>query len=890
MKLRPVGSFRDSKIEMNKASKLLLLLGALLSICSSFIIVVVSSEGNLSACSEFFRDGKRAENDADATDNDWFMLQRVYPHDDVNPVLYENARQSLRARALNKTGSLVAQWKSIGPSNVGGRITSLVLHPTNPKIIYAGAATGGVWKSTDGGVTWTNVFNGSASIGSLILSPANPEIVYVGTGEGNPGGIAIYPGNGIWRSTNGGQSWINLGLTNSGQIGKLAIHPSSPNRIFAAALGRYRSRTQDRGVYRSVDSGATWQRVLFLNDTTGACEVLVDPSNQNRIYAAMWNRYRPITYSIIGGVNSGLWVSTDAGDSWAQATNGFPSNDANLGRVSLAIAPSQPSTVYALASNGTGVRGVYKSTDSGNSWTQVLVGNPFSGEGQVWYNNFIAVHPTNPNTLFAGMTAMYKSTDGGATWTDVTFTMHVDHHAILFDPKTPANMIVGNDGGVFLSTNTGSSWIKSFHLPISQFYAGTVDFSNPQRYLGGTQDNGTPRTITGSDSDWTSIYGGDGFYALVDPKDPNRVYAESQNGGLGYSTDGGANFFYGSTIGISSSDRKNWCTPIAMDQNNTLTLYTGTQRMYRTKNGMQSWTAISGDLTRGANGRIGTITTIDVAGTDSNVVYVGTDDGKISVTTNGGATWKDITGTLPVRWVTRVTIDPDSANIAYVTQSGYLEDNFSSHLNKTTNFGETWTSVGGDLPDIPLNDIIIDPVYKGKLYIATDVGVMISSNGGMNWNALGTGIPEVPVHDLAIHSPTRKLFAFTHGRSAYSFDLTSLTSVNTAQSSAVRSFVLEQNYPNPFNPVTVISYQFSVTSQVTLKVFDILGREVETLVNEEKEPGTYTAQWNALAYASGISAKGGYASGVYFYTLQSRPKDGGQARSFAETKKMLLLR
>lgn len=310
--------------------------------------------------------------------------------------------------------------------------------------------------------------------------------------------------------------------------------------------------------------------------------------------------------------------------------------------------------------------------------------------------------------------------------------------------------------------------------------------------------------------------------------------------------------------------------------------------MYRTKNGMQSWTAISEDLTRGANGRIGTITTIDAAGTDSNVVYVGTDDGKISVTTNGGTTWNDITSTLPVRWVTRVTIDPDSANVAYVTQSGYLEDILSSHLNKTTNFGQTWTSVGGDLPNIPLNDIIIDPVYRGNLYVATDVGVMVSSNGGKNWNALGTGMPEVPVHDLAIHSPTRKLFAFTHGRSAYSFDLTSLTSVNNAQSSAVRGFALEQNYPNPFNPVTHFQFSTANLQFVTLKVFDVAGREVATLVDEEMDAGSYTVQWNAA----------GFASGIYFYTLQARQKeggralqkDGGQAGSFVETKKMLLLK
>jgi photosystem II stability/assembly factor-like uncharacterized protein len=858
-------------VKTKKVANIIIAFGVLLAVCVSFFITVGLPGRDIFARHDFFERGMEAENESDAIDNDWFMLQRVYPHDDVDPVLYERARQSLRVHALNKAASVIPKWKSIGPSNVGGRITSLALHPTNPKILYAGAAAGGVWKSTDGGSRWANVFNGSASIGSLILSPANPEIVYVGTGEGNPGGVAIYPGNGIWRSTNGGQSWTNLGLTNAGQIGKLAIHPDSPNRVFAAVLGRYRSRTQDRGIYRSVDSGATWQRVLFLNDTTGACEVVIDPADQNRIYAAMWNRYRPLTYSIIGGIKSGVWISTDGGDQWAQATNGFPFNDANLGRVSLAIAPSQPSTVYALASDGTGVRGVYKTTDSGNSWAQVMTGTPFSSESQVWYNNFIAVHPTDPNTLFAGMTEMYKSTDGGATWSDVSSTMHVDHHAIVFTPNSPTDIVVGNDGGVFLSTNTGSSWNKSFHLPITQFYAGTIDFSNPQRYLGGTQDNGTPRTMTGSDSNWTSIYGGDGFYVLVDPKNPNRIYAESQYGGLGYSTDGGANFLDG-TSGITSTDRKNWCTPIAMDQNSTLTLYTGTHRLYKSTNGMQSWTAISDDLTRGANGRIGTITTIDVARTDPKVVYAGTDDGKVSVTTDGGISWMDVTGTLPVRWVTRVTIDPDSANVAYVTQSGFLEDLFSSHLNKTTDFGKTWTSVGEDLPNIPLNDVIIDPVYRGYLYIATDVGVMVSINSGKNWNVLGTELPEVPVQDLALHSPTRKLAAFTHGRSVYAFDLTTLTSVNVLRNSAVTGFELEQNYPNPFNPTTVISYQLPVISKVTLKIYDALGREVATLVNEEMKLGRNTVQWDGSRFASGI----------YFYSLQ--------AGNFVETKKMLLIK
>ena len=809
-------------------------------------------------------------------DNDWFMLQRVYPHDDINSALYEKARQTYRVRTLNKTDLFSAQWQSIGPSNVGGRITAIAIHPTNTKIIYAGAAGGGAWKSTDGGVTWNSIFNESSSIGSIVLNPANPEIVYIGTGEGNPGGVAIYPGNGIWRSTDGGGTWTNLGLQNSGQIGKLAIHPSSPYRIFAAALGRYRSRTQERGVYRSLDSGTTWQRVLFLTDTSGACEVVIDPSNQNRIFAAMWDRYRPLTYSIVNGTNGGLWLSTDGGDSWGQVTNGFPHNDPNLGRISLAFAPSQPATMYALVSNGTGVAGIFRSSDSGSSWSQVTIGSPFNGESQVWYNNVIAVHPANPALVFAGMTEIYKSTNSGANWSITEGNMHVDHHAIEFDSSAPHRIIVGNDGGVFASTNTGTSWIKSYHLPVTQFYAGTVDFSNPTRYFGGTQDNGTPRTLTGSDSDWSDIFGGDGFYALIDPKNSSRVYAESQYGGLGYSTDGGSSFFDG-TSGINATDRKNWSTPIAMDPTTTTTLYTGTQRLYKTTDGMQSWTVISGDLTRGPNGRIGTITTIGVARTDPKVVYVGADDGKVSVTTNGGISWINVSGVLPVRWVTRVTVDPDSAGVAYITQSGYLEDSFSSHLNKTTDFGQSWVSIGGDLPAVPLNDILVDTVYRGYLYVATDLGVMYSSNGGLHWSGLGEGLPEVPVHDLELHSPTRKLFAFTHGRSAYSIDISMLSSSNKTPIAAVKGFNLAQNYPNPFNPATTVQFTLPGVQFVTLKIYDAVGRKAATLVNQEFGAGTHSIRWNASSFASGI----------YFCRLETSTQG---TKSFVATKKMLLLR
>ena len=824
-----------------------------------------------------FRAGEESEREEEESaepasmDNDWFMLQRVYPHDDVDPALYEAARHVYRQTALRKTAYTSAPWRSIGPTNIGGRVTSIAIDQTNSAVIYAGAAGGGVWKSIDGGGLWSNIFNESSSIGSIALSPVDPRIVYVGTGEGNPGGVAIYPGNGIWRSTDAGSTWMNIGLADGGQIGKLVIAPDSANKIFAAVLGRYRSRTATRGIYRSLDSGMSWKQVLFITDTTGACDVVIDPSNTDCVIAAVWDRYRPLTYSIVNGPNTALWRSTDGGDHWAKITKGFPSNDPNLGRISLAFAPSAPGTLFALASNGLSVYGIYKSTNSGSSWTQVSSGVPFAGEGQVWYNNIIEVQPNNAQILFAGMTSMYKSTDGGSTWNDVTGSMHVDNHAIEFDRSNPARIVVGNDGGVFSSTNSGLDWIKSYHLPITQFYAGTVDDSNPERYAGGTQDNGTPRTLTGADSDWSDIYGGDGFYILVDPKNPNKVYAEYQYGGLGYSSDGGETFYDG-TSGINANDRKNWETPFAMDPTTTTTLYTGTHRLYKSTNGMQSWTSISGDLTRGANGRIGTITTIDVARTDPGVLFVGTDDGKVSVTRDGGKSWSDVTGSLPVRWVTRVTIDPDSANVAYVTQSGYLEDSFASHLSKTTDYGSTWVNIGGGLPAVPLNDIIVDPHYRGYLYVATDLGVEVSPDYGAAWSPLGIGLPEVPVHDLALHSPTGKLLAFTHGRSAYAFDLTAIRVVKVPSEVVASSFALDQNYPNPFNPATTIGYHLSATGPVKLEVFDEEGRVVRTLVDGEHKAGDFAVRFDG----SDLS------SGVYFSRLSS----GGSA----QTRKMILIK
>jgi photosystem II stability/assembly factor-like uncharacterized protein len=710
------------------------------------------------------RDGREAE-------SDWFMVQRVFPGNDIPRNAAANARGEMKN--LFPTAAPVSgpDWRLAGPSNIGGRVTAILLDPVSLNVIYAAAASGGVWKSDDFGTHWTNIFNESFSIGSLAFSPDNSNVIYVGTGEANPSSVDTYPGNGIWRSTDAGATWTNLGLTQVGHIGKIVVNPHNPNTIFVAALGLYRSKTTDRGIYRSTNRGATWTNVLFVNDTTGAADIAIDPSDTNTVLTTSWTYYRTLAYVFRGGPGSALYRSTNGGTVWTKNISGVPHDDPNCGRISLAFSPSSPAIVYALAANGGGYNwgGVYRSSDHGATWTLRYAGS--SGESQVWYNNIILVHPTNPNMVWAGMTTLYLSTDGGATFAPapISGAYHVDHHDMAYSPIDPSTLVLGNDGGVYISTNDGSGWFKAPNLPITQYYAGTVSNLNPNRLLGGTQDNGSSETGNGADP-WSFFWGGDGFYCLIDPTDSNYIYAETQNAGIVYSTNGGGSFF-GGTNGLDFGEWNGWETPIALDPQHPKTLYTGFESVYRTKNNMQSWTKISPNLTYQISSAYSTVSTIDVSPVDSNVIYAGTGDGKVWVTTNGGSLWTDVSAGLPLRWVTRVVTDPAVSNIAYVTLSGFRQYDSSAHVYRTSDFGSSWSSIGNSLPNVPVNDLVVDPANRTHLFVATDLNVMVTNNGGAAWSVLGTALPTVTVHDLAFHSGTRELVAFTHGRSVYTIQI-----------------------------------------------------------------------------------------------------------------------
>ena len=805
--------------------------------------------------------------------DEWFEIQRAFPFDEIPQSEYlksvEYVKNNMQA-VPNPGSDALPEWQLAGPTNIEGRVTTIAIHPQTPQTVFIGTANGGVWKSTNFCQTWTSVFNNqnTSSIGALAIDPLNGNVIYCGTGEANSL-RSYYPGTGIYKSTDGGASWVFSGLDSSYCFGNIAIDPVNPQIVYAAALGSTRRKTDQRGVYRSSNAGASWERKLYIADSVGAVDVVVDPSNPTKVIAAMWERQRREDYIKYGGRNSGIYISTNSGANWAQPGGGFPMNDVNLGRISLDISKSNPQVIYALTAGTSGTsRGLYKTSNGGTNWSQINA-SAAPSSNYAWFNRICKVSPANPDKVFAGGLEMYLSLNGGTTLSVVT-TSHVDQHAVAFAPSNPDYIVIGNDGGIDYSINGGASWQFSTTLPVTQFYAGEIDYNNPNTILGGTQDNGTIRT-TGSANNWNEIYGGDGFYCLVDYINPQNVYASSQSGGLGRSVDGGQSFSSGTT-GLDLT-YTNWMTPYVMDKNNPQVLYCGTYKIHKTTNGMQSWTAISPDLANRHVANLGTITTVDVAKSNPEVIYCGTDDANVWVTTNSGTNWTKINSGLPYRWVTRVAIHPDSANVCYVTLSGYKVDSTGSHIFRTTNFGSTWISIRGNLPDAPINDVLIDPANTNTLYIGTDITVMYTTNVGANWYLLGNGIPSnVPCHDLTLHNPTRSLVVWTHGRSAFRTTLP-LTNISESNVSVPESSELFQNYPNPFNPGTMISYRLDRLSEVKVLVSDILGRHVAELVNETKEEGLHNLEFNAANLPSGI----------YFYSLFVNGKVN-------DTKRMTLLK
>ncbi|HCY76757.1 MAG TPA: hypothetical protein DHV28_12625 [Ignavibacteriales bacterium] len=824
----------------------------------------------------------------DLRPDEWAYIKKTYPYYKADADVYIRAlelahklKDETIAKRLNK-GMSAVQWQFAGPTNIGGRVVDLEFDPNNPSIIYAGFSTGGIFKSFDGGNSWLPIFDEQAvlTVGDIAIDPNNSNVIYVGTGEAN-GGHNNFPGGGVFKSTDAGSTWNFLGLEGTTSIGRIVINPQNSNILYLASVGSYFAPNPERGIYKSTDAGLTWEHSLFISDTTGAVDIIIDPNNPDRLMASAWERVRRPNTSRLFGPSSGIYKTTNGGINWNKITASPLPNPGftNVGRIGLAIHKNNPDIVYALFTDGYSIISLYRSNDFGISWTDVDPDDELSGgmSNFSWYFGQVRVHPENPNVVYVLDVAFMRSSDGGSTWPVIygyggPSELHVDHHALAFNPVDPNFIISGNDGGINISTNGGQTFSQPKNIPATQFYEIGLDYNNPEKLYGGTQDNGTNRTADGSVDNWQRIYGGDGFYVVVDYNNSNIIYAESQNGGLGKSTDGGISWLY-ALNGIDGSEPTNWSTPVVMDPNSSNILYFGTHSLYRTTNSAASWVKISPQLTDWIPGRrLGTITTIAAAPTNSDVIYVGTDDAHVWVSSNNGTNWNDISNGLPERWVSRIVVDPANENIVYATFNGLRWRDPQPHVFRSTNKGADWADISGNLPDAPVNAFAVDNIYSNRLYLGNDVGMYVSFDSGQSWQVLGEGLPVLPIGDIKIHPIENFLVAGTYGRSMYKIDLNLVTDVNNPQPQFITGFSLYQNYPNPFNPTTKISWQSSAAGHQTLKVYDITGKEIATLVDEYKSAGNHEINFDASSLSSG----------VYLYKLSSE--------NYSDTKKMLLLK
>ena len=690
------------------------------------------------------------------------------------------------------------KYRSIGPA-WGGRVSRASGIPGNPNIYYFAGAASGVWKSVDGGLSWKPLFDEQpvSSIGSLAISLSDPSVIYVGSGEANIRGN-VAAGNGIYKSSDAGKTWTHV-WKQEGQIGTMIVHPKNADIAFAAVLGHAFGPNSERGIYRTKDGGKTWQQVLKKDENTGASDVAMDPNNPNILFAGFWQTRRTPWSMISGGPGSGLYVSRDGGDTWTQLKEkGLP--EGIWGKVGVAVAPSDGSIVYALIEAEKG--GLFRSDDGGEKWTLVSA-NRFLRE-RAWYYSTITISPVNANEVWIPQVPMLKSIDGGKTFNFVRGIPHGDNHDLWIDPTNPKRMIGSDDGGVNLSTDGGETWYAP-PLPIAQFYHVSADNRVPFHVAGAMQDIGTAQGPNRSlnskgirNSDWYGVGGGEAGWVVSDHSDPNIVYAGEYMGIIthyDHRTRQARNvsIYPENASGKGGEELKyrfQWTAPIAISPHNAKVVYHGANVLFRTQDAGQTWTAISPDLTRndkskqkwsggpitGDNTGVEVYCTIFVIAESSvqkDLIWVGTDDGLVQLTRDGGKNWKNVTrglNGLP-EWATITMIEPSrfDAGTAYVVAELHRLDDMKPYLFKTTDFGESWKRLdNGMAKDIYLHAVREDPTNQNILYVGTERGVIFTKDGGKTWRSMKLNMPTVAVHDLAVKD--NSLVVGTMGRSIWVFD------------------------------------------------------------------------------------------------------------------------
>ncbi len=788
--------------------------------------------------------------------SDAWALRRSWPDATLDVAAYQAAldvaRTQAQAQAQARGGAsalFAGSWRLDGPTNISGRFNTVAPHPTDPRIMYAGAAEGGLWKTTNGGTTWAPLLDArpDLTVATITLQPGNPQVVYVGTGDPSiPRAANI--GDGLLKSTDGGLTWVNLGLAAQSVISKVVVHPTNPLILYAATMGRPMAPGPDRGLYKSLNGGSTWTRVLFISPTAGISDLELDPTNPNTLYATGWDRQRTEQRSLITGTAARVYKSTDAGATWRIISGGgMPVGRARGSRMGLALARSAPQTLYVSVVDSTlNTGGLYKTTNGGTAWTRLpAAGLPpevFAGFG--WYFEQVFVSPTNPNLVFVGGVDLYRSTDGGQTFEMAgppwfTYEVHADKHDVQWLPGPLGTIVLATDGGVYQSDDDGTTWLPAATLPVTQFYRVAVNPHQSGQYWGGAQDNGTTSGSYLAPDAWERVYGGDGFQMRFHPTDPQTYYVETQNGNIACTQDGGQSY-QSVTDDLDPVERRNWDMPYLISPQNATTLLTGTQhvlRMTGAPNG--TWQTISPDLTDSVNStraQFHSITALDQSARDGQRIWAGTVDGNVWRTVNGGTAWVNVTAGLPNRFVTDIQTSAITAGTAFVTHSGYRANEFIAHIHRTTNDGQTWTSIAGDLPPVGINAVLVVPGTQDRvLVVATDAGVYATRNGGARWERVGSDMPIIPVADLALDLPNRRLVAGTYARSIQSIALGVVTGLPAT--ALVPEALTLTLYPNP--ATTELRYTLPASARAaTIRVVEAATGRV--VLAPRPAPGTGT--------------------------------------------------
>lgn len=814
--------------------------------------------------------------------HEYFFLDRNYPDYTVADEAYQRRLQ--RAVKFDKSHisshrGLDYPWTVQGPGNIGGRINTIAVDPNNPDIILLGYSQGGIYKTKNGGQNWFPVFDDqpSLSIGHITFDPHNESRIYAATGDVN---ISGYPflGSGVYRSDNGGNTWTQLGLSDKGVLSKVIVDPNADSIIYVGSMGYPSHKGDEKGFFRSTDTGMSWNKTLTIDDSSGIIDLVADPLSPGRIYASAWTRLRTNTYGTTTGPGTSLYRSDDFGETWMNLANELPGGYHSRTSIEIANDGTLFISYIGISEDGEcagqkeNLKGIFKSVDAGMSWDTV---NAFSANGLPcsmhsgfgWYFEALKVNPENSSDLYLLGVDLFRSVDGGNSWFEFapswwTYDVHADKHDLVFNGE---DLYLATDGGAYKGSTLAQTgeWIDIENIPSTQFYRTAFNPHLPDQYFGGAQDNGTTGGNESFINEWPRVFGGDGFEPLFDPDEPSWVYALTQNGGIWFAPDGQS--FESLTEGLSGT--KFWDMPILMSTHDSKVLFAASNQVFRINmnDTIREWTAISPDLTKGIvilGDRLPAITALAQSVVDSNRLYAGTQDGKLWTTGDGGENWIDLSNGVPDHFVTSITTSTTVAEGVYVTYSGYRNNDHAPYIYTSHNAGQSWSSLGANIPMLGVNSLFILPGYNDEiLFAGTDGGVYVSLDRGNMWERLGTNFPYMPVYDIAYNPVTNNIVAATFSRGLMTFPIEELDIVS-AVDLAEQSSILDDIsiYPTIIENIIYLDFKAVKHDATDFKV-SLISNGGNIIL--EKQISTFDARVTSVSVPENIPP------GIYFISIST---------------------